>query len=193
MEPGREEGRRSRRGRTRAARRGAPGRTARRDGGPGRADQRHDGRHEQRRLFGRRGPARELRPVPPAGAGARPRVTPLGHAPARGARPRAPGCARRLLTRPYRPRPPAGQFSMDDTSKIPPPAFDTAAEMPDFPSQRMSVPQSKLTVRPTPPALPRAEARARSSKQICCLCGFRCCGCGCGCCPCCCCCSLRAP
>eukprot|EP00802_Teleaulax_amphioxeia_P013397 Tamp_13448.p1 GENE.Tamp_13448~~Tamp_13448.p1 ORF type:complete len:432 (+),score=109.61 Tamp_13448:99-1298(+) len=44
-------------------------------------------------------------------------------------------------------RPPA-QFSMDDTSKIPPPAFDTAAEMPDFPSQRMSVPQSKLTGAP---------------------------------------------
>jgi hypothetical protein len=42
------------------------------------------------------------------------------------------------------------QFSIDDTSKIPPPAFDKASELPDYPSQRMSVPQSKLTVRHCP-------------------------------------------
>jgi hypothetical protein len=37
------------------------------------------------------------------------------------------------------------QFSIDDTSKIPPPAFDKASELPDYPSQRMSV--TKLRVR----------------------------------------------
>ena len=42
------------------------------------------------------------------------------------------------------------QFSIDDTSKIPPPAFDKASELPDYPSQRMSVPQSKLTVHHCP-------------------------------------------
>ena len=41
---------------------------------------------------------------------------------------------------------PAAQFSMDDTSKIPPPSADAAGQMPGYPSERMSMPQSKLTV-----------------------------------------------
>jgi len=40
-----------------------------------------------------------------------------------------------------------GQFSMDDTSKIPPPAFGESGQMPGYESQKVSKPQSKLTVR----------------------------------------------
>jgi hypothetical protein len=60
-----------------------------------------------------------------------------------------------------------GQFSMDDTSKIPPPSFDAAGQMPGYPSERMSMPQSKLTVLLPPAGLSHAGCRLRQLLRQC--------------------------